>query len=460
MKRMGGLDASFLYGEQGAVMLHTLKIAVVRVPDDMRSALFGRLHRVMAANIDQLPSFRWLAVRVPADVFHPMWVEDPSFALERHLHRADLGEPGDHAALDRLISKIAAQPLPRDRPLWALWMVEGLADGRVAFIAKMHHAIADGTASAAMLAAVMTGDVPLHAAPRARPTERMPRPLELMKSAARDRAQVLGRLPELVRETAKRGVRIAEARRGPAAEACGPFSGPRTRFNTTLSPKRSFASLDVPLAPIIALRRKLGVTVNDLILTIAGEALRSWLEEQGDVLNAPLLATVPVVDSEGSSGRTDGNLLSNLFCSMATDVPDLLERVQVVHRKANAAKALHTAVGADIMHRWAEYLPAIPYRGAMRMVHNLKLTDTIPPPANAIVSNVRGPSFQATLAGAVIEQFYSVGPLMDGLGVNITAWSYADTMSFSILADGRVIEDASVILQRIPSIIARLQKGA
>lgn len=459
MKRMGGLDASFLYGEHRAVMLHTLKIAVVRVPEEVRGSLFGRLHRVMAANIDQLPAFRWLAVRVPADVFHPMWVEDPSFALERHLHRVDLAAPGDHAALDRLISKIAAEPLPRDRPLWALWMVEGLADGRVAFVAKIHHAVADGTASAAMLAAVMTGDVPLRAAPRARPTERLPRPFELMKSAARDRLNVLSRMPRLVKETAKRGVRIIEAKKGPAAEACGPFSGPRTRFNATLSPQRSFASLDVPLAPIIALRRTLDVTVNDLVLTIAGEALRSWLEEQGDVLDAPLLATVPVVDAEASSGRTDGNLLSNLFCSMATDVPDLIERVQVVHRKATAAKALHEAVGADIMHRWAEYLPAVPYRGAMRMVHNLKLTDTLPPPANAIVSNVRGPAQRASLAGAVIEQFYSVGPLMDGLGVNITAWSYADRMSFSILADGRVIRDAREILGRIPGIIARLEEG-
>ena len=456
MIRLAGIDASFLYSETPSAPMHTLKIAVLdaeRIPGE---DIFARLKVEMGRRLHLLPGFRRRALPVPLGLGHPVWVDDPDFSLDRHLRRGAIAAPGTQLEMDAAIAAIAARPLRRDRPLWEIWMLEGMRCGALVVVAKLHHALADGGAAVRMLAGVMQPNLATPPASWAPPP--LPRRRRLVLDALSCKPGRARRFLPLLRDTARKRLEQGFARPPELElelEIPKPFDAPRTLFNCALPRGRSFATTRLDLEDIKRVKRALGVTLNDVVLALAGTAAHSYLDALGDAPTRPLIAAVPVGTGAGDRPST-GNHLSNIITSLCTDVEDPVARVHAIHRTMEAAKLVHDQVGVGAMRAWAEYMPPTQTRRAMRLYSRLRLADWHRPPVNLIVSNVRGPASILQTDGAVLRDLYSVGPVLDGIGLNLTAWSYAGGLSVSALSHARLPKDLHDLTDRLHEALADL----
>lgn len=448
MERLSGLDASFLYNETPALHMHTLKYAVLDVADVEGGFSVERLRQELGARLHLLPPFRRRLAEVPLGLHHPVWIEDPDFDLAAHVRRIGVPPPGGRREMDDVIGQLASWPLDRRRPLWECWVLEGLADdlddpvghpstGRhVGFLVKLHHAAADGVAAAALLANVME-TVPDAVVPRPpeQPWRPDPRPsaMRLLADALVDFVAGLRRLPSLLVRTA-RGVRaVARRRRSAAVSPPLPIlHTANTPFNGALTPHRSFATADLPLDDVRTVRAAFGVSVNDVVLGLVAESLRRHLLDAGALPARPLVAGVPVA-ADPASTRLSGNRVSNLFTSLRTDLADPVERLGAIHAVTGAAKEVQDLLGIDMLADWVEYTPPRPYAWAMRLYSRLGLADRHRPPINLVVSNVPGPKEPLYVAGARLTGIWSVGPILEGVGLNVTVWSYQDRIHVGVL---------------------------
>jgi diacylglycerol O-acyltransferase len=340
-------------------------------------------------------------------------------------------------------------------------MLEGLADGRVGFLAKMHHSLADGVAAAALLANVMAASADdVDPPPPTEPWQPEPVParwrvlVDALLAIVRD----IGRLPGLLRRTVGRVRAVAAHRR--TAEVATPrpiIDTPRTPFNGALTPHRSFATATLPLDDVKQVKTAYGVTVNDVVLGIVAGALRSWLLARGALPDRPLVAGVPVsTDDPGEISRLGGNKVSNLFTSLRTDLDDPEARLHAIHEVTSAAKVVHNLLGADTLADWSEYTPPRPYAWFMRWYGRHNVADRHRPPINLVVSNVPGPREPLFVAGARLDGIYSVGPILEGIGLNVTVWSYLDQLNVGVIACREHIADPHEITDGMAAALAEL----
>jgi diacylglycerol O-acyltransferase len=461
MQRLSGLDASFLYAEWATVHMHTLKIAVLD-PGSRDDGIdrFSGLRRMLARKLPQLPAFRQRMVEAPLGLDHPHWLEDAEVDLDKHLYRRTIPAPHTMREADQVIAEIAAQPLPRDRPLWEVWLLEGLADGGVICVAKVHHALADGTASVAMLGGVGS-TAPEGAARLARQTtlEATPTARELVSSALRSQFSRALTLPALALRTARGGTRALRLLLEHGRDLPLPFACPHTPYNKSLSPRRVFATASVALAPALRIKDALGVSLNDLVLYLISAALEHELSARGLMPQRSLLVSVPMsVSPSESEPRLAGNRLANLFTSLCTDIADPIERIRAISRVTQKSKQAQRELGLSTMLDWSEFVPPLPYRSMMRGFYATHLADVMPAPANAIVSNVPGPRAPLYIGDTRLRAMYSVGPLVEGMGLNVTVWSYAGQLTFSVLADRDALPDAHVITRAVAPALSALEE--
>lgn len=454
VERLPGVDAGFLYMETPTLHMHTLKVALVDVSTVPGGYSFARFHDELAARLHLLPPFRRRLVKVPFQLNHPVWVEDRDFDQARHVLHRRVPAPGGMRELEGLIGEIAGTPLDRRRPLWELDVCEGLADGRIAVVAKMHHALADGAAANALLANIMDL-VPDAVAPlptRPWQGEPTPGPVDLLRDGVRDFLVQLRLLPALLVSTARSvAAVVAHRRRSEIATPRPVLDTPRTSFNGAITPRRCFATASLSLDDFKRVRKAFGVTLNDVVLAVAAGAMRSWLDARGEVPSASLVAGVPIAtDSAEAAVRLGGNRVSNLFTSLHTDVDDPAERLLAISRTTSEAKVLQRALGLDMLERWVQFTPPGPFHLFMRAYSRLRAADLHPAPFNVVVSNVPGPPVPVHIAGARLSELYSVGPILQGIGLNLTVWSYLDTMAFSALACPDTLDD-------LPGLVAGLR---
>ncbi|MBW2628088.1 MAG: wax ester/triacylglycerol synthase family O-acyltransferase [Deltaproteobacteria bacterium] len=464
MERFSGQDASFLYMETPSVHMHTLKIAVIDLPAKIPYADVFDLVRVsMESKLHLVPRLRLRPVEVPGGLHHPMWVKDPNFNIGRHLYRAKIAEPGGHREMDQAIAEIASTQLPRDRPLWETWLLEGLADGGVVLVTKIHHSLADGVASATMLGEVMNVERNHDDLDARNPTwvpEPLPSRRTLIKDAFRDQREQLGAIGPLMRRTVKGSVNVLKNIKNRATSVPYPFVTPRTAFNRTLSPRRSFASTSLPLAEFKAVKRAANVTLNDVVLATVAGALDQFFDARAEHLSRPLIASVPMaVPSPDDAPRTAGNRVANLFTSLCNDISDPLERLQKIHAVTSQSKEIQQQLGMDTLLDWSEAAPAGLYRWILGAFSQSGLSDIMPPAANLIISNVRGPDHPLYVAGARLRAIYSVGPAIEGIGLNITGWSYCGDLSFALIADADAIPDPHLITDALRGALDELQQA-
>ncbi len=461
VERMDGADAAFLYLETPTVHMHTLKIAILEPSEhlDFDSFVAGTLSR-----LKRLPPMRRRMVKVPFGLNHPMWVTLPRVDPQRHLHRHRVPGDGSMRDLEILIGRIASTRLDRRFPLWELHYCEGLADGRVAVVGKMHHALADGTAANALLGHVTdvrTAEVPPAPDDVYESTDRVPGRLWLMRRALLDAFLQAFSLPALLLRTV-RGLSAAVRYRGEhGSDVPKPvLDAPRTSFNGSLTAARSFATVALPFDEVRRIRAQHeGVTINDVVLAVVSGALRRWLAAHDEHPTQSLTAGVPVgADRQGAAPRLGGNRVSNMFTTLATDVDDPVDRLRQISRTSSKAKQIQQHIGLELMSDWGQFIPPSVFPGLVRAYSLVSAASWHPAAFNAIVSNVPGPREPVTIGGARLSDMFSVGPLADGIGLNVTVWSYVSTLNFSLLACTDLLPDVQVLASYFPDALAELDR--
>ena len=452
MEELTGLDARFLYSETPTAHMHTIKVVVVDVTARDGVLTPELLVAAFARRLDRMPVLRRRVVPVPHRVSHPVWVEVP-VDPDDHIVWRRLEPPGDRDSLSALVAEIAGVPLRRDRPLWELTVVEGLADGRLAFVVKLHHALADGVAVAAMLANVFGEEgAPVVAEP-ARP-EPMPVARQLRRQAVRNRLHRAVRLPGLLLANVTGLLAAGRSREARAVRPPAPFTGPRSTFNVALSDQRTFAVADLALDDILRLRAVHGVTVNDVFLAVCSGALRAHLGQPA-TRRRGLTAAVPI-GSPGDDARLSGNRLDHMLVALRTDIDDPVARLQAIAQGAAAGRAERALLGRGLFEARAAHTPPVLYPLAMRLWAASRLANRLRPPVNLIISNVIGPRVTLELKGGVVDELWSVGPILEGIGLNLTAWSYDGVLRVSVLGCPESLPDAGVLVARLEEALVEL----
>jgi diacylglycerol O-acyltransferase len=442
VERLSGFDAWLLYGETPTVHMHTLKIAVV---DAERPFSIERFRRTMERRLHLLPPLRYLLVEVPYGLHHPMWLENCDLDLTYHIRPVAVPAPGGRRELDQVISEITSTPLDRAKPLWEIHVAAGLAGDRVALITKIHHALADGMATANLLARAVEhhSDEVLAEREMSRP-DPMPSGAQILRQAAADHGRQLKALPGLIGDTAAGVRRLRTQRPARPASSANVLRPVRTFLNRAISAERSFATLSLPLAEAKAVGKRLEITLNDTILGIAAGAMRDVLLQVEGQANDPLVASVPV-GTDSSLSRISGNKIGAMLVSVPVQLTDPVERCREAGRAAAVAKQQNRLLGPELMQNWLEYVPPKPFEWYSHRVSRRREADKARVQMNLVVSNVPGPREQLFIAGLPLGEFYSVGPLWEGCGLNMTIWSYVDQLNVSVLADRAILPEAHVI---------------
>ncbi|MBV8966910.1 MAG: wax ester/triacylglycerol synthase family O-acyltransferase, partial [Mycobacteriaceae bacterium] len=394
---------------------------------------------------------------VPFHLHRPMWRERVEVDLDYHVRTIRVPAPGGRRELDDVTGQVASTPLNRSRPLWEMYFVEGLAGPRVAVIAKVHHALADGVASANLMARAMDW-------PQSRAAERdqygadpHPSTTQLLAAAARDHLRQLAMLPAAVRQSATGIARLRRRahERGRHPQLARAFHPPPTFINHKLSPRRSFATATLSLSDVKETAKHLDITINDMVLATATGALRELLLRYDTRAEQPLIASVPV-STDTSPERISGNALSTMLVSLPVHVDDTLQRTRLTGVGTRIAKENHEMLGHTTIASWIDYIPAAAMIAAFRWTSKREQNKVL----NLTISNVPGPRQRGRVAGAVVSEIYSVGPIAAASGLNITVWSYVDQLNISVLADDRMLTEPHQVTDAMIRSFAEIRRAA
>jgi diacylglycerol O-acyltransferase / wax synthase len=485
MRQLTALDAQFLAMESARQYGHVSGLQIL----DPSTAPGGQittkdLCRVIGERIHLIPPFRWKLVNVPFDLDQPYWIEDPDFDLDFHIREAAIPPPGDDRQLAGLIERIVGRPLDRARPLWEIYLIFGLQDGRQAILTKVHHSAVDGVSGAEILTTLLDPspegrDVP--PPKRRRRAERIPSQLEMLARGLgglpRQPVRAIAALPQTVPHAdqipginqlpgvglfgrmTRRAVGLVPGARG-EAEILGstPTRAPRTLFNGPISAQRRFAFATLSLDRVKAIKNATGVTVNDAVVALCATAVRNWLLEHDELPTEPLVAMVPVsVRSEEQQG-TFGNRVSAMFVPIPTDEPDTRRRLERTHEILRGAKERFRAMPADLLTDLTRFVPSAIAARASRTTLHLTTLSPVRPALNLVISNVPGPRQPLFLAGARLQAYYPVSVITEGVGLNITVQSYLDRLDFGIVVDRDQVDDVWTLMDAMRDAFDELER--
>ena len=459
MERLSGLDASFLYLETPAQLMHVCGLIVIDPSTIPGGYSYTAFRDDLERRIRDVPEFTRKLRRVPMGIDHPIWVRDQHFAIERHVHRLALPTPGGYAELVELTGHLAGLPLDRSRPLWEMWVIEGYGDRVVAFL-KMHHATVDGVSGANLISHLcsLEPDAEPLAADEPPRSDREPGRPELFGRGLLGYVTRPLNAVRLVTPSAQMITRtVGRARAGTAMAA--PFSAPRTSFNGTITGHRTLGIVDLALDEVREIKNATGTTVNDVILTVAGGALRTYLDQRGELPSHSLTATVPVSVRDHSQRTTGANKVSALFAKLGTDVADPLLRLREMAEGNRNAKEHHAAISADALQDWAEFAAPRTFGLAMRTYAGLRLPERHPVVHNLVISNVPGPPVPLYFMGGRIDGLYPLGPVFHGAGLNITVISNNGRLNVGVIACRESVPDAESLVSLFPSELAALTEA-
>ncbi len=465
MQRLTGLDATFLYLETPSIHMHVAMTAVFDPSTVPGGYSFEKVRDLVESRLHVLPPFRRRLVEVPFQLHHPLWIEDPDFDLDYHVRRAALPSPGGARELAEFAADVFSRPLDRSRPLWEMYVIEGLEDGHIASITKTHHAAIDGVSGAELTVNLLDlqpepADVP----PPEKPWEpdSVPSDAELVAYALSSLARQPFQAAKAARRTALAAVNIRRRNRLPdTVPPPAPFSAPFTPFNTSVTPRRRFAFTEVPLDDVKMVKNALGGTVNDVVLAMCAGALRGYLLGKGVLPDRGLVAMVPISVRTDDQKSSMGNRVSSMLTGLATDIDDPVERFRLISAGTRQAKDQDKAIGAETLMDWTEFAaPALAARAA-RLYSRTKVADRMRRPMfNVTISNVPGPPFPLYCAGARMLTMYPMGPIGDGLALNITVMSYMDSMYFGLVAGREAVPDVWDLAHGINRSLDELTKAA
>jgi diacylglycerol O-acyltransferase / wax synthase len=430
-------DSWFLYAERPETPLDLGTVYVFeggsRVPGG-RGAL--GLEETVAERIHLVPRYRQRIRRVPGNLAHPVWIDDPHFDLGAHIRREVLPPPGDGAQLRRLVMRILARPLDKRRPLWEMTLVTGLRGGRVVIVNRAHHAMVDGVSSVDILTLLLdttpegfSPDPPVEPwRPRPAPSNwQLVRPLlwDFRGRPHQDRTRLPAvwrtrRIP--LKGMLKLGGTMVSRR-------------PDLFFNRKLGPQRTGRGLKVPLSAFKALKERYGCTVNDAVLAVVSEALYRWFKGRGERVPSKVRVFCPVsVRADAGQGRL-GNQISGMVFELPTSDLTIEERLKRINVTTGDLKRTRQAVAADQLAGLAEWAPPT------LLVLAGRVMSTPQAGANINVTNIPGPQFPLYSGGAQLLEVWPFAPLYPSMGLGVAIVSYNGDAYFGLTADPSVVPD-------------------
>ena len=457
MDRLSALDVSFLTNESSSSHMHVGGICIFEGPppsyEDLLEHVQSRLHLV--------PRFRQKLAYPPVPTGRPFWVDDPAFNLEYHVRHSALPEPGSEEQLRNMAARVFSQQLDRTKPLWELWMVQGLTRKRFAFVTKTHHALVDGV-SGVDIATVLfdVQPVPEPAEPDHDwvPSPE-PSPVELL---AQDAAAVLKAPLRALRrvEQAVEHPRSTAKQVSEAAEALGQVGwnfakpAPKLPLNVEIGSHRRFEWVRSDLAQFKRIKNALGGTVNDVVLAAVAGALRRWLQKRGvRTEGLELHAQVPVsIRAQDERGNL-GNQLAALRGPIPVYVEDPVKRLEVCRQGMEGIKQSKQALGAEVISRFNDFAPPTLLAQAARINFSTRLF-------NLVVTNVPGPQIPLYVLGRELEDIFPVGFLPPNQALFVAIMSYNGGINFGLLADYDAIDDLELIAEGIEASLAELLEAA
>jgi WS/DGAT/MGAT family acyltransferase len=463
MQRLTGLDAAFLAMETPSAHMQVMGIAVLDPTTAPRGFSYEHVRSLMESRLHLVPPLRRRLVEVPLGLQAPLWIEDPDFDLDFHLRRAALPAPGGEAELTAFVADVASRPLDRRHPLWEAWVVEGLERGYYAFIAKLHHSFVDGASGVEILSSLFDLEpdpqpAAADIAPEWQP-EHVPSDAEMLGQAALSFAQRPAQFVRAANHLGRSVVRAVQRARENELDVILPLTAPKLTLNRSITPHRKIAFASIPLADIKEAKNALGVTVNDIVLSVTAGAMRSYLLRREELPDRPLVAAIPTnVRAEGE--RELGNRVSTMFASLPVEIENPLARVDAVQRSTVGWKQVHEVVDASTLEEWAGVAAPIVFTRAMRLYGRLRLGERVRPAINMIVSNVPGPSFPLYFAGARLVSLHPLGPILDDCGLNLTVMSYLDHVDFGFIACRELVPDVDDLAAAVPDALAEITKAA
>lgn len=455
MRHLTALDALFLQLETPDTPMHVGSLMLLRRPLGRRDA-YRAIRDHLARRMHLAPVFFHKLAFIPGDIANPAWLRVDEVDLDYHVRRMRLPKPGSQAQLGAAVARLHEEPLDRERPLWQVVVIEGLASGQVGYYSKVHHAAVDGQGGIALVQAIFDvvpkpgsgpgqargtglGQAPgtgLGQAKRLPPTT-----ARLVASALRSTVAQYGRVlksvPDIVSGLARGGavaVTSGELRRK------GLAFGPRTPFNSAIGPERVFATARIPLAGAKKIARHYDAKLNDAVLAICSGALRRYMAGKRGMLAKAMIGAVPV-SLRAPGDTTPANNVSMMLVSLATQVADVDKRMAAIVKASSQAKRLtgsmRGAIPTDLPSLGLPWLMA----RITPLYRDVVASKRMPVLANLIISNVPGPQVPLYLAGMRLEAYFPVSAVTHGLGLNITIVSYDGSMDFGLLAARSAMKD-------------------
>ncbi|HEV2755610.1 MAG TPA: wax ester/triacylglycerol synthase family O-acyltransferase [Actinomycetota bacterium] len=455
-ERLSVLDELFLHLEGPDTHMHVGGAAIFEgPPPDYEEVL-----DMVRSRLQMVPRFRQKLMTVPFGLGRPVWVDDTHFNLEYHVRHTALPHPGDDSKFRRLTARIMSQQLDRTKPLWEIWVAEGLTNDRFALISKTHHCLVDGVSGADIMSVILDlGPEPQQVEPEPWRPDPEPTPDRLLMDALRERltspAEIVRTLQSSVMDPTKVPNRLLESIRALASFVGGSLDfAPTSSLNQPIGPHRRFETVLVDLAEIKRIKNALGGTVNDVVLAAVTGGLRRLLKARGERIDdLTLRAMVPVsVRAEADRGAL-GNRVASMWAPLPVYEPDARRRLETITATMGDLKQSGQAVGAQVLASLGEYAPPTIVAQAARLVARQRAF-------NLVVTNVPGPQIPLYTLGREMKEVYPVLPLADNTTLGVALLSYNGTIGFGLLGDYDTAPDLAVLAEGIEKAIAELSSVA
>nr|WHV03875.1 putative wax ester synthase/acyl-CoA:diacylglycerol acyltransferase [uncultured bacterium] len=486
MEQLSGLDASYLNIETATFHGHagTLAIFGASAP----AMTFETVKKTVAERIQELPAYRRRLVNVPLGIDRPYWVEDEHFALDFHIRPVVVPSPGERHQLADLIGELHAHALDRAKPLWEMYVIEGLADGGVALYTKIHTACVLGNNGAELLSTLLDPDpegrevtpevVPwspdrtpsnaemlsrglLALASQPRTQWRLQRQLirSGLRATSKQVGPTLGTIQEALQRTPGLSALVPSPKPNDTVLSRPSAVAPRLSFNRSISAARRFAYGSLSFDDVKRVKDTGDYTVNDVLMAICAGGLRKWLGLRQELPTDPLLAMIPVsVPSGNKSG--EGNQILGMIAPLASNESSPMKRLQLAHEAMSIAKTEHAALPANLLQDFGRFAPPAVSGQVARLLARTKLTDKSNPPFNLVISNIPGPQHPLYSNGSRQVASYPVPLLTNGAGLNITLASYDGRVDVGLIACREAVDDLWSLMDSIERSAASLLRTA
>lgn len=470
MDHLSSMDASFLHVETPETPMHVGSLMLVELPLGYKGDYYEEVKDMIGRRMHLSAVLARKLAPMPFELAEPVWIEDDDIDLDYHIRSLTLRRPGTMADLEQLVARLHSSLLDRSRPLWEMYVIEGLENGRVAFYTKVHHSGVDGKSGTEM-AKVMYDISPKirEVSPPRRKASSSSSGYqlgvaELMQAAVANTAAQYRKLAILLPTAAKAlttasKLLAGQQKTGKGERALNLGLAPKTIFNDSITNQRSYSTLTLPFDEMKALGQRVGGTVNTVVMAMCSGALQRFLSQRNLLPKEALIAAVPVsLRAEGDDSMN--NQVSMVRVDLATDITDMAERFKAIHASSEAAKAvvreLKPILGVDMPITGSPWLMT----SMASLYGRSKLARQIPPMANVTISNVPGPQVQLYLGGAKMTSFYPVSIPYHGSALNITVQSYAGQLDFGFIACRRILsqEESYELVAHMRSALEEIQR--